>query len=360
MINVTKSYLPEKEKYYQLLDQVWDSAWLTNNGPLLVQLEKRLHDFLKVEYLQYVSNGTIALQLAIKSLELKGKIITTPFSYVATLNSIIWENCVPVFADVLPDTLTIDPDAIEKLVDKETVAVMATHVYGIPCEVHRIAELQKKFGFKVIYDAAHSFNTYLDGKSVLSYGDISTLSFHATKIFHTVEGGAIVCNNAELNEKIFLLKSFGHKANDYFLVGINGKNSEFHAAMGHLVLDDYNLIQEKRKQQHQFYTRLINQFGINLKSILLPKGTEYNFSYYPVIFPNEEDLLKAIVDLNEQTVFPRRYFYPSLNTLDFLHHKTHCPISENISKRIICLPLYHDLKSDEQEKIISTIKKSIG
>lgn len=359
MINVTKSYLPPKEKYYQLLDQVWGSAWLTNNGTLLVQLEKRLQDFLKVEYLQFVSNGTIALQFAIKSLELKGKIITTPFSYVATLNSIIWENCEPVFADILPDTLTIDPDAIEKLVDNETVAVLATHVYGIPCEVHRIAELQKKFGFKVIYDAAHSFNTYLDGKSVLSYGDISTLSFHATKIFHTVEGGAIVCNSAELNEKLFLLKSFGHKANDYFLPGINGKNSEFHAAMGHLVLDDYHLIQEKRKQQHQYYSRLIEKSDINLKTPQIPKGAEYNFSYFPVIFPNEELLLKAIVNLNEQHIFPRRYFYPSLNTLDFLHKKTYCPISEDVSKRVICLPLYHDLKTEEQEKIISIIKKSI-
>lgn len=360
MITVTKTYLPDRKKYFQLLDTVWNNAWVTNNGPLLTSLETRLIDFLKVDYLQYVNNGTIALQLAIKGLGLKGKIITTPFSYVATLNSILWENCEPVFVDIVEDTLTIDPDAIEKRMDKDTVAVLATHVYGIPCDVLRIEEIGKKYGIKIIYDAAHSFNTFIGEKSVLSFGDVSTLSFHATKIFHTIEGGAIICNNAELNEKLFLLKSFGHKADRYFSAGINGKNSEFHAGMGHLVLDDFNVIQANRKLQHDFYTRMIDEKSLDLIRPVIAPDVKYNYSYYPIVFPNEKVLVNSIVGLNAENIFPRRYFYPSLNTLPYLSNKISCPVSENISSRVLCLPLFHDLTKEDQERIVSIIQKSFG
>ena len=233
MINVTKSFLPDKEEYIGYINQIWDSVHLTNNGPLLQRLEKELKTYLDVDNLFYCGNGTIVLQIALKAFDITGEVITTPFSYCATSNVIIWENCIPVFVDIDRDTFNIDPDKIEAAITPDTKAILATHVYGNPCDVEKIEAIAKKHNLVVIYDAAHGFGVKYKGKSLLAYGDLSTCSLHATKVFHSVEGGLIVTPRQELNHKLHLLRAFGHKGDEnYYYAGINGKNSEFHAAMG--------------------------------------------------------------------------------------------------------------------------------
>ena len=216
MINVTQTFLPPLEEYTKYLEKIWDSKWLTNRGVLIKELERNLKDFLGVENLLMVNNGTIALQIAIKALELKGEIITTPFSYVATVSSIVWENCQPVFVDIDEDYLTIDETKIEEAITEKTSAILATHVYGNPCNVEAIQKIAERYNLKVIYDAAHCFGVKYKGESILNWGDISTLSFHATKVFHTGEGGAVICNNEELAHKIFYSHNFGHNGSEEF------------------------------------------------------------------------------------------------------------------------------------------------
>ena len=248
-IPVTKPFLPPKEDYLAYIDQIYERNWLSNDGPLLRELETKLKDYLKVENLLFVTNGTIALQLAIKALDLTGEIITTPFSYVATTSSIVWENCQPVFVDIDPARLSIDPDKIEAAITDQTSAILATHVYGIPCHVEKIDAIAKTHKLKVIYDAAHAFGVNYKGQSVLNYGDISILSSHATKIFQTVEGGAVIAKDPEIVKKAFYMRNFGHAGFDKFNgVGINGKNSEMHAAMGLCNLNYMDAIIKKRKE----------------------------------------------------------------------------------------------------------------
>lgn len=358
MINVTKAYLPPFDEYHAYLKEIWENGWLTNNGNCVVRLEKELRDYLGVKYLQCVSNGTLALQIAIRALDLKGEIITTPFSYVATTDSIIWENCTPVFADIEPDTLTISPRAIEKAITKKTSAILATHVYGNPCDVESIAKIARKHKLKVIYDAAHCFGVKYKNKSVLEYGDISVLSFHATKLFHTVEGGAIVCNSKKLDHICSYLRNFGHKGYEGFWgVGINAKVSELHAAMGLCNLPKVDGILEARKQASDKY---INELS-TLKSIRFVKirdKTTYNFSYFPIIFENEKALLKVMAALKNKNVIPRRYFYPSLNKVNFVRYKR-MPVSEDISARVLCLPLYYGISDKEIKYVCDIIKQSI-
>jgi dTDP-4-amino-4,6-dideoxygalactose transaminase len=233
MIPVTKPFLPPIDEYKEYIDGIYQRQWLTNNGPLVNELELKLKEHLNVSHLLYLGNGTIAIQIAIKALELKGEIITTPFSYVATTSSIAWENCKPVFVDIDKDTLNIDPSKIEAAINANTSAILATHVYGNPCDIDAIQRIANKHNLKVIYDAAHCFGTKYKGKSVFEYGDVSTTSFHATKLFHTTEGGAVITTNPELLKKMSYLRNFGHDGPEKFeCVGINGKNSEFHAAMG--------------------------------------------------------------------------------------------------------------------------------
>lgn len=349
MINVTKSYLPKIEEYQKYISEIWERNWLTNNGPLVVELEKQLISKLDIPFLQFVSNGTIAIQIALKALDVTGEVITTPYSYVATTTSIMWENSTPVFCDISLDNFGIDPDKIEPLINKNTRAILATHVYGIPCDVERIEAIAKKYGLVVIYDAAHAFGVKLNGMSILNFGDVSTLSFHSTKIFHSIEGGGIVVNNAELNEKIFLLKSFGHRGDNYYLPGINGKNSEFHAAMGLCVLKDFDKIKLSRKSASDRYKSLLDKNIVSYPEI--PDNVEYNYSYFPVFFKDEKHLLFAIELLNKHDIFPRRYFYPSLNNLPYLKTKMSCPISENLASRVLCLPLYCDINHEDIIKI---------
>ncbi|MFH5886166.1 DegT/DnrJ/EryC1/StrS family aminotransferase [Halalkalibaculum sp. DA3122] len=356
MIPVTKPFLPPREEYEALLDNVWQRNWLTNNGPLVQQLEDELEDYLDVPHLNYVSNGTIALQIAIKVLGLKGEIITTPFSYVATTSSIVWEGCTPVFVDIDPETLNINPDLIEEAITGETTGILATHVFGNPCDIEAIQDIADRHDLKIIYDAAHCFGTKYKGKSVYSYGDISTASFHATKLFHTVEGGAVITKDPEISHKVQRMRNFGHAGYEEFEgVGINGKNSEFHAAMGLCNLQYIEDILVKRKTQWLFYQDLFED--VEIKSITLNPEAVFNYSYYPVIFENEDITLDIKESLEEAGISPRRYFYPSLSDLEYVNGKL-MEISKDISQRILCLPLYHDLTEVQQKIISSTIKKT--
>lgn len=345
MIPVTKPFLPPKPEYDALLQDIWQRNWLTNNGPLVNELELKIKEYLDLPHMLYLSNGTIAIQIAIKALDLKGEIITTPFSYVATTSSIVWEGCTPVFVDIHPKSLNINPELIETAITKNTTAILATHVYGNPCDIDVIEAIASKHKIKVIYDAAHCFGTMYKGKSVFTYGDISTTSFHATKLFHTVEGGAVFTMNADILKKMAYLRNFGHDGPEKFAgLGINGKNSEFHAAMGLVNLRYVDEILEKRKIMYLYYNKCLN--NLDKQNIEILEGSTFNYAYYPIILPNESITLKIIQLLNENWVYPRRYFHPSLDTLPYVE-KTNLPVSHSVSERVICLPLYHSITKEE-------------
>jgi dTDP-4-amino-4,6-dideoxygalactose transaminase len=357
MINVTKTYLPPFDEYTAVLKRAWDKAWITNNGELVIELENKLKEYLGVDHLLFCSNGTIVLQMALKALDIKGDVITTPFSYVATTNAILWENCKPVFADIRSDDFCIDAGKIEAAITERTQAILATHVYGFPCDVDKIEKIAVKYNLKVIYDGAHAFGCGYKGKSLLSFGDIATCSFHATKIFHTVEGGAIICNNKELLDKLYLYRSFGHIGDNYYTAGINGKNSEFHAAMGLCILPKMDDIIAKRKHIFEMYGRLL---GCN--KIVRPfsaKDLAYNYAYCPVLFETEEILLKVKTALAAVNINTRRYFYPSLNALPFIEYQS-CKISDEISKRVLCLPFYDSLSPEDVEMICGIVTSTIN
>ncbi|WP_196888890.1 DegT/DnrJ/EryC1/StrS family aminotransferase [Aureivirga sp. CE67] len=350
MIPVTKPFLPPKEDYDILLHGIWKRQWLTNMGPLASDLEMKLKEHLNVKHLLFVTNGTIALQFAIRALDLKGKIITTPFSYVATTSSIVWENCEPVFVDIDKETLNIDATKIEEAITENTSAILATHVYGNPCDVEMIQKIADKHNLKVIYDAAHAFGVEINGESIFNFGDISTCSLHATKLFHSGEGGLVITKNPELLKKMAYMRNFGHNGPENFQgLGINGKNSEFHAAMGLANLNYIQDIHEKRKLLTERYDEKLN----NLKSVkpLWHNHANKNYAYYPIVFETEELLLKCIETLQKNEIFGRRYFYPSLATsLPYLDTKA-LDITDDIAKRVYCLPLFYDLTIEEVDWI---------
>jgi dTDP-4-amino-4,6-dideoxygalactose transaminase len=346
------------EEYVGYLAGIWERVYLTNAGPLVVELEKSLKDYLGVKHLFFVNNGTIALQIALKALDLKGEILTTPFSYVATTSSIVWEGSTPVFVDIDPLTLCLDPALLEAAITPQTVAIMATHVYGNPCNVEAIDAVAQRHNLRVIYDAAHAFGVTYKDTSVLNYGDISTLSFHATKLFHTVEGGAIVTNDDELAHRISYMRNFGHNGPEAFWgVGVNGKSSEFHAAMGLCVLPKVDELIRRRREISELYDTLLADTPVR-RPLLQEHTTRYNYSYYPTVMPSEEVLLAVRDALNAADITPRRYFYPSLNTLKYAGQQS-SPVSEDISKRALCLPLYYELTDEEVKVIISIINSVI-
>lgn len=358
MINVSRTFLPPMEEYFELLKEIWDSNWVTNNGPMLKKFSADLRDYLGCPYTEVVGNGTIAIQIAIKALGLtNGDIITTPFSYVATTSSILWENCRPVFVDI-NDSLCIDPNLIEAAITPKTKAILATHVYGLPCDVIRIEEIAIKYGLYVIYDGAHALGCSYLGKSLLSYGDISTLSLHATKLVHSIEGGAIVTSSKDLFGTISLMGKFGHRGEDeYVLAGINAKNSELHAAMGILTLKRIqSLIAERKNITESYESRLT---GVSLKRPKIPEGLTYNYSYYPVIFSSHDDMIRVRQALAGVGVNCRRYFYPSLNCLPYLESTEECPNSELITERVLCLPMFNGLREEDVSKIASVILKNL-
>lgn len=353
MISVTKPYLPPLEVYNSYLNGIWERHWLTNNGPLVQELEEKLKNYLGVKHVMYVNNGTIALQIAIKALGMKGEIITTPFSYVATTNSILWEGCTPVFADIKISDCNIDPEKIEPLITKDTIAILATHVYGNPCDVDAIEKIAAKHNLKVVYDAAHAFAAQYQGKQILSYGDIATCSFHATKIFHTIEGGAIITNDDELAKKMTLYRQFGHIADDHYSIGINGKSSEFHAAMGLCLLPMMDEFIADRKKTSMLYDELLQDLPLRKPEPLA--GNDYNYSYYPVITDNEEKLFSIRDLLQQHEVNTRRYFFPSLNKLP-QYTGEDCEVSESLSLRALALPLFYKMSETDVRKICNLIK----
>lgn len=358
MIPVTKPFLPPREEYNKYLNDIWDRQWLTNNGPLVNELETRLKEYLHVSNGLFVANGTIALQMAIKALELTGEIITTPFSYVATTSTIVWENCTPVFVDIDPLTFNIDANLIEAAITEKTSAIMATHVFGNACNIDQIQAIASKHKLRVIYDAAHCFGSLYNGKSVFEFGDISTCSFHATKIFHTIEGGAVFTPQSDISDRLGLLRNFGHTSPVTFDgIGINAKNSEFHAAMGLCCMEHMDEIFSVRKKQWQHYKSAL-QDSRKVQLLSITKGCDFNCAYFPIVLESEEVLMKVTAALNLQYVQPRRYFYPSLNMLNYVEGGS-CPQSESIAKRVLCLPVYHTLRKEDQDMITKVILKNI-
>lgn len=351
MINVTKSYLPPLNEYVKHLEGIWERGQLTNHGPLVGELEARIKDFLGVKHFFFVSNGTIALQIAIKAANLKREVITTPFSYVATTSSLVWEGCKPIFADIKAGYCTINPTSIRENLTDQSEGILATHVYGNPCDVEAIEAIGQQHNLKVIYDAAHAFGVRYKNKSVLEFGDISALSFHATKLFHTIEGGGIVTSNDELAHRISYMRNFGHNGPEQFFgMGINGKSTEFQAAMGLCMLPRMNEIINIRKRICNRYME--NLMGLPLEFIQLQEGTtQYNYAYFPIIFKSETMLLKMVDELVLNNIVGQRYFYPSLNTLDYVNNNLRNSISENIAARVLCLPLSIDLKEEEIDNI---------
>jgi dTDP-4-amino-4,6-dideoxygalactose transaminase len=352
MINVTKTFLPPIDEYTAQIQRVYDNEWLTNRGELVRELEDKLTTYLELENSKILvtNNGTIPLQIALKLLGKGGEIITTPFSYVATTAAIVWENCTPVFVDIHPEYLTIDESKIEAAITNKTTCILATHVFGNACNIEEIERIAKKHNLKVIYDAAHCFGVQYKGKSIFEYGDISTCSFHATKLFHTGEGGAVFCKDPDLFHQIFYSHNFGHNGPvDFFGLGINGKISELHAAMGLAVFPHLSEILKGRKKIADFYDRHLD--FTKLSKLKLREGTIWNYSYYPVVFESEEKLLVAQKALNEAQIFPRRYFYPSLNTVNYVTN-VNMEISENIASSVMCLPLYPTLEITDLQKVI--------
>lgn len=359
MINVSKTFLPPLEEYYEYLKGIWERNHITNHGPLVLELEEKLKSYLGVKHVFLVNNGTIALQIAIKALSLKKKVITTPFSYVATTSTIIWEGCTPVFSDIDNTFFCLDPNCIEEKIDQDTEAIMATHVYGNTCDVEVLKKIAEKCNLKIIYDAAHAFGVNYKGKSILNYGDIATLSFHATKLFHTIEGGAVVTNDDELAHKISYMRNFGHKGAEAFWgIGINGKSSEVNAAMGLCLLPIVDELISQRKQVADHYNK--NLENLPIRTLTIRPETDYNYAYYPVVFSSESCLINVKEGLMKQNIVPRRYFYPSLNTLPYLPSYEFMPIAEEISKRVLCLPMYPDLPLEEVNRICNIIKEKVG
>lgn len=353
MINVTKTFLPPIEEYQAQVQRAWDNQWLTNRGELVKELERKLKNYLSVPNITITNNGTVPIQIALKLLGNCGEIITTPFSYVATTAAIVWQNCRPVFVDIHPEYLTIDETKIEAAITEKTTAILATHVFGNPCNVEVIESIAKKHRLKVIYDAAHAFGVKYKGKSIFNFGDVSTCSFHATKLFHTGEGGAMFTNDEELHHKLFYSHNFGHNGPlDFYGVGINGKISELQAAMGLAVLPYMNYILTERKKVIDLYNN--NLDFKNIRKMKIREQTTWNNSYFPIIFENEKKLLEIEERLKHFGIVPRRYFYPSLNTVQYFKGEK-MPISEDIASKILCLPLYIGI--DEQS--INLIKQLI-
>lgn len=354
VINVTKTYLPDRTKLDKYIDKIYSTAWVTNNGQLLKELTARLEEYLGVQNLLLVANGTLALQIAYKALGVNGQAITTPFSFVATTSSLVWEGIEPIFVDIDPETFCIDPSKIEEAITPETTAIVPVHVFGNACEVEKIENIAQKYGLKTIYDGAHAFGVQYNGESLLSYGDATILSFHATKLFHTIEGGAIIFKNKEDYERAKLMINFGIDGPDSVIeLGINAKMNEFQAAMGLCVLDEIDTILEQRAEIWSHYENA-------LKDIVQLQKRNFqctnNYSYFPVLFENEERLIEVKNTMNSAGINPRRYFYPSLDTLEYLHPQVSQTESRNIASRIMCLPLYPELRTEDADLIVMILK----
>lgn len=353
VINVTKTYLPDRTKLDKYIDKIYSTAWVTNNGQLVKELTTRLEEYLGVQNLLLVTNGTLALQIAYKALGVNGQAITTPFSFVATTSSLVWEGIEPIFVDIDPETFCIDPSKIEDAITPKTTAIVPVHVFGNACDVEKIENIAQKYGLKTIYDGAHAFGVQYNGESLLSYGDATILSFHATKLFHTIEGGAIIFKNKEDYERAKLMINFGIDGPDSVIeLGINAKMNEFQAAMGLCVLDEIDTILEQRSEIWSHYENALKD------RVQLQKRNfqcSNNYSYFPVLFENEEKLIEVKNDMNAAGINPRRYFYPSLDTLRYLQPHALQTVSRKIASRVMCLPIYPGLALNKIEEIIKIL-----
>jgi dTDP-4-amino-4,6-dideoxygalactose transaminase len=361
-IFVTQPSLPPLEEFLPYLEQIWESKWLTNGGPFHQELEEMLCNYLGVEHLALFANGTLALVTALQALRITGEVITTPYSFVATSHSLLWNRIKPVFVDITPDTFNLNPEKIEAAITPQTTAIMPVHVYGNPCNVEKIQNIADTYGLKVIYDAAHAFGVKYKGESILKHGDLSILSFHATKVFNTFEGGAIVCPDAKTKQRIDYLKNFGF-ADEVTVVapGINGKMSEINAAFGLLQLKHVDAAIARRGEIDGLYRKgLCNVKGITCLSE--PIDTERTFSSFPVLVGGDYSLGRdGLYDkLKEHNIYARRYFYPLISNMPMYRglpsaSQANLPIAESLSQQVLCLPIFPDLDEDAQLQVIDII-----
>ena len=354
-IYVTMPTLAPLDEVAEIMESIWESGIMTHNGPLVQRFEKEVCEYLKVPNMVSCTNGTIALQMAIKALGKTGEIITSPFTFIATISSIMWEQCTPVFVDIDPDTLNIDPKKIEERITCHTVAIMPVHVFGNACQIDEIDAIAKAHNIPVIYDAAHAVGVKYKGKCIMEYGDLSCTSFHATKMLNTAEGGGVFTLNEELDEKLRRIRFFGFENHaDIVEDGFNGKMTEVHAALGLANLRYLNKALADRKEKYARYKEILSQ---NSEIGFQKVTSDCNCSYFPVIFKDEPTALKVMAALNEIKVFPRRYFYPSVNTFTKLVPYVKMPNSEDIASRILCLPLHFGMTFDDVEEIATETLK---
>lgn len=362
-IFVTRPALPPLSEFIDKVATIWATGIITNNGPLHQELERKLEQYLGVEHLSLFSNGTVALLAALRALDITGEVITTPYSFVATAHAIAWSGLTPVFVDTVPGGFNIDPARIEEAITERTSAILPVHCYGYPCDVEAIAAIAQERSLRVIYDAAHAFAVSNDGQSVLNWGDLSVLSFHATKVFNTFEGGAVVCPNAELKARVDSIKNFGFQDEVTVLeVGFNGKMSEVNAAMGLAQLEHIDKYIDDRRNVWNFYSQMLE--GVRgLRLPVAPNATTHNYSYYPIIvggdYPESRDELYE--RLKSQGVFARRYFYPLISDMNPYRAQQLTgrafANAANVANRVLCLPLYPDLARQDQERVVETIRK---
>ena len=364
-ITVTAPLLPNLEEFNSLLKEIWDSKWITNNGSFHKQLEKELAEYLKVPYISLFTNGTLPLLTALQALRITGEVITTPYSFVATTHSIWWNGCKPVFVDIDPATGNIDPDAIEAAITNKTSAIMPVHVYGKPCDVKRIKEIADKYGLKVIYDAAHAFGVEVDGESILNAGDMSTLSFHATKVYNTIEGGALVMHDEETKKRIDYLKNFGFAGETTVIApGINSKMDEMRAAYGILNLRQVDAAIEARHQVAIKYREALRSVeGITFMDDM--PGVKHNYSYFPIFVDAEKYGMtrdELYEKMRSHNVLGRRYFYPLISTFSTYRGlpsaaPENLPKAHKIADSVICLPMHHELSVEDVDRVLELIVK---
>lgn len=357
--NVTKTELPPLAEYIKYLKKIWKLHWITNNGELVQLLEKKLEKYLKVRHVVLVANGTLTLQLAFKALKLSGEVITTPFTFAATTNALLWEGLTPVFADIDSSNLNIDPKEVEKKITKKTSAILAVHVYGNPCEVDKLQKIADRYNLKLIYDAAHAFGVDYKKKSVLNYGDVSILSFHATKIFSTAEGGAIIVKDDKLYDDLKLLRNFGIKSEEETVVaGINAKMNELQAALGLCNLKDIdNKIKKSQKLYKRYMKLLQNNHNLKFQKII---STSHNYCYMPVLFKNRKTRDFVYKKLIRNNIKSRKYFYPLTSDFSYMkkiHKDNDLKNAKDVSGSVLCLPIYPSLPVNIVDKIARIINK---
>lgn len=363
IITVTSPLLPNLDEFNEMLKDIWSRKWLTNNGHYHQELEKALAEYLKVPYVALFTNGTLPLLCALQALRITGEVITTPYSFVATTHSLWWNNIKPVFVDIDPETCNIDPDKIEAAITPQTTAIMPVHVYGKPCDVERIQAIADKYGLKVIYDAAHAFGVEVCGKSILEAGDMSTLSFHATKVYNTIEGGALICQDEKTKQRIDYLKNFGFAGETTVIAsGINGKMDEVRSAYGLLNLKQVdNAIAARQRVANAYREALRNVEGITFMDDM--PGVRHNYSYFPIFVDKEKYGMtrdELYFKMKEQGILGRRYFYPLISEFSTYRglrsaNPENLPVAHSIANSVICLPMYHSLTEESITRIIKLI-----